>query len=1054
MLNIKLSVKKPALLFLLLLGYADALQAQEVYKPEVSHPISAGTAMDVLPATGTIDIVAVMVEFQPDTNRFTTGNGTFDLGALPFLESRPDFRIEPLPHNRAYFEAHLEFVQNYYSRSSGGQLNINYRVLPQIYRLDQEMAAYSPTGVEFNPETIADFVSDVWAKVESEGGFDTSGLDPDRTAFVIFHAGVGRDIELTGTLLTRTPQDIPSLSFDRDALADLLDDPAFNGFPVNGGAFRITNSLILPRTESRPGEDVTGEEFVIPLSINGLLTASVGSFLGLPDLFNTNDGRPGIGRFGLMDGAGFFSYNGLFPPEPSAWEKQRLGWISPVEISRNQTTSLPAVSLHLPGSVARISLSEDEYFLVENRHRDPDDHGVNITTRKTDGSLVTQNFTNIDEAFVFQEADFDTLLEAGVIVDVSNFDWSLPGGLDRGEDEEIGGGDDRFLNGGILIWHVDEAVIRSGLQQQTVNANPDRRGIDLEEADGAQDIGRPVSSFFSNEEEFGTPFDFWWSGNDSRVILQTGEVLLYPGEFSPDSYPDNNSNSGAKSFFRLFDFSDNLPTASFSIEEVIPDDIPYRTGIEEQLPGTDFFKPDDDYYNYFPLSLHIHETATDTFLVIPTPAGTWAKNLTQESPAGLLDLNQAQQPFSDEVLVIGEKPDAGNADITVNAYRWNAGTAQFDAEWSADVAANTGFLSSDGGDTLFSDQTSEGLLLQNGSRVTTGSRSFQRSADLNGAFSLALETSYVNTFGEFTEENALSPSARRQYTGLIDAGSDFAFFGFTENRFFLMDDNGSELISEEDKASWPAITDDFEFFRINKTENTLEGRNRFGAQLDFTPISAPDGVRFTGTPLIADFLVDEPGPEILVTGQDSLNINIYGYTREGRLVSGFPLFVGSITDNNNEPVHPLFYGDELFAISHNGRLRSWLFDEGTEVIWPGIYGEHTFNKISARIESDEPADGTTFSVLNKAETYNWPNPATDQTNIRYELVQPGGEVELTIITPSGKTILTRNLLSNGGAPEEFNLNTTSWESGVYYCMVKATVEGRSESELIKIAILK
>ena len=65
---------------------------------------------------------------------------------------------------------------------------------------------------------------------DSEGGFDATGLDPENTAFVIFHAGIGRDVELTGTSLDITPFDLPSITLDQEIFVDLLNDPSFNGF--------------------------------------------------------------------------------------------------------------------------------------------------------------------------------------------------------------------------------------------------------------------------------------------------------------------------------------------------------------------------------------------------------------------------------------------------------------------------------------------------------------------------------------------------------------------------------------------------------------------------------------------------------------------------------------------------------------------------------------------------------------------------------------------------------------------------------------------------------
>ena len=65
-----------------------------------------------------------------------------------------------------------------------------------------------------------------------------------------------------------------------------------------------------------------------------------------------------------MDGAGFFAYNGLLPPEPSAWEKVFLGWETPVIISYDETNPIELVagSLNEPNSIAKIELSSTGIF--------------------------------------------------------------------------------------------------------------------------------------------------------------------------------------------------------------------------------------------------------------------------------------------------------------------------------------------------------------------------------------------------------------------------------------------------------------------------------------------------------------------------------------------------------------------------------------------------------------------------------------------------------------------------------------------------------------------
>ena len=94
---------------------------------------------------GQLHIVAVMVEFQPEENPYTSGNGTFQENGLPYLKD-PSITIDPLPHNQSYFEARLEFVKNYFERMSNSSLQISYQVIPQIQRVSGTLADYSPTG--------------------------------------------------------------------------------------------------------------------------------------------------------------------------------------------------------------------------------------------------------------------------------------------------------------------------------------------------------------------------------------------------------------------------------------------------------------------------------------------------------------------------------------------------------------------------------------------------------------------------------------------------------------------------------------------------------------------------------------------------------------------------------------------------------------------------------------------------------------------------------------------------------------------------------------------
>ncbi|MFT5145265.1 MAG: hypothetical protein ACI84D_003907, partial [Thalassolituus oleivorans] len=488
---------------------------------------SVGTNADGVrrPAAARYDVVVLMVEFQPDTTRFTTGDGTFG-GTLYSSGLEP--RIDPLPHDRGYVSAHMDFLADYVSRVSDGKTELVTHVLVNPVRVSGKMGDYSPTGLDANSDAelgkLAGLVSEAWALAAPAWPLGQPLLNPETTAFVIVHAGIGRDVELVGTILDKTPEDLPSLYFSPEAL-DRLDPgvrPTIASLPVNHG-------IIVPRTETRQGyNSLADEDFLAEFSVNGLLAASFFNFLGVPDLFDTATGQSAIGPFGLMDGLGIFAYAGLFPPEPTGWTKYFLGWSDPVEFISGQSVDLEyagGAGGAGTSALARASISEAEYFLVENRHRDPEMDGA-VLQVWDNGVITEMRFENGAAGFNSSSvSDFP----GGVVVSIDNYDFALPGGKD-----EI----DTDLIGGVLIWHVDERIIAANMASNTVNADKNRRGLDLEEADSAQDIGNPIGGFFGPSFDLGSPFDFFYLGNPVVTVTVSGnEIGLYQNRFGPDTHP-------------------------------------------------------------------------------------------------------------------------------------------------------------------------------------------------------------------------------------------------------------------------------------------------------------------------------------------------------------------------------------------------------------------------------------------------------------------------------------------------------------------------------------
>jgi len=1005
-----------------------------------------------------LSIIAVRVQFQPDDNRLTTGNGTFESGNLSYLDS-PDITIDPLPHNKSYFEHHLEFAKNYFETVSGKQMPVEYNLLDDIYQLPQKMEAYSPTGQTFTNEKVAQLVADTWDAVSEKDDFSADTLDPEKTAFVIFHAGVGRDIELVGTNLDKTPQDIPSLSMNQQTLGELLNNPSFDGFAVDGSSFRVTNSLVMPRTLSRRGEDVTGQEFVLQLSINGLLSASIGSYLGLPDLFNTKTGDSGIGRFGLMDGESFFSYRGLFPPEPSAWEKSFLGWQTPFPITKNTSSSisLPAATFHQNNSIAKYSLSGSEYFLIENRHRDPNNTGVTLTIQKSDGTTTTQSFENNDETFVNQSDGFSDLLEAGVVTNVSTFDWSLPGGIDLGPDGDLNTSDDRFLNGGMLIWHIDEAVIEQSLTSQTVNANPNRRGVDLEEADGAQDIGRAANSDLSRQAR-GTAFDFWWDGNNASVITLDGDtVSFYENRYGPDTRPSNESNSGAQSFFELYNFSDNLPNASFEIRpaagsNIEPVDLP-QDSLPDQLTFTSY---QSEYFASYPLQLSLFRTQADSFLIVPSQQSTYALHLgTSSNPLFDFQSGTPQQPYLGDEIIIGEEPSSNQ--ITITSHQWN-GTS-WSMNWETQTGANSAFLSSTDDQILYLDFTNQRIAIDDGSTLSPVASEGQRSTTAGGQYTTVTDDNITLLPDDRTY--TLSGSSARLYTGSVQLSSQKSgFFLLTDDDLLVFNpQNFSQPTSIISNTSigWPAMADinsddSIDFLYVNNQTGRLEARNTNGAMLSYFPITPPQGSSFIGTPLIAENK-NSDSRHIYITKQDSLGVNIHAYNNFSEPIEGFPLYVGGVSNPQNQPIHPMLTGNTLYAVSHRGELKAWQLNDVSKVLWGHRYGNEQYNKVSGMIDTQKtPTPGSSSSILVKKETYNWPNPAQDHTNLRFQTSGPG-HVDVKIITAGGSVVFNKRYQARGGVPEEHQINTQNWSSGLYMAMITANVNGEQARKMIKMVVV-
>lgn len=1003
------------------------------------------------PASGTYDVVALRVEFQPDTSRFTTGTGRLEDDPYGGLEPA----VDPLPHDASYFQAHLDFLTDYVERVSDGTLEVRTHLLPEIVQVSGTMGSYAPTGPDADSDAelakLANLVEEAWMTADQQVGFDTGSFFPEKTAFILFHAGVGRDIELIGTTLEKTPQDLPSLFFDRNALDRLgVGEIEFNGFPVD-------HSVILPRTETRLGTDfIADEPFLLELSINGLLAASFFNVLGVPDLFDTETGESAIGPFGLMDAQGIFAYRGLFPPEPMAWTKYYLGWTDPMELGDEgrQAGSLRAASEFGSSESARASVSDAEYFLMENRFRDPEQDGLILRVMQN-GSIVEQHVQNGDPEF--NNATIEGFV-GGVVVGVDNYDWALPGGVDENENP---------LNGGILIWHVDERRLRAGIPRNSVNVGAESRAIDLEEADGAQDIGFP-SGAFGPQAELGTPFDFYYEGNPVTVVTAGGrEIQLYENRFGPNTYPSSATNGGGPSFIVVDGFSAPSAEMSFAydvvgVEGVAPIRLENEAAIEDSIQsrGLTFgVMSGITMSGEVPI---LYSASSETAFVLTTATSHSSIAMPVVDESGMV------------TLAVSE-----DGSMVLQRTSLQSGTSA--SEWIVELPADaTGLGSisplvrsaSDGyygvlsgpEETLLMEATASGAGLRSvdglgplvgiaAAPSDVGSGIFIAGRDGAGFLDSPRRWNYSIRPDAATGQPVIGRDAGG-IVGALPVPSDGTMLLLLPDDDLLSIDvaavadrtMGSTEHPRESLSPSPVLVDldaDSRLDVLVGYGSALFAFTQAGAVVSGFPIRLPAPV--SAQPLVMRF-EGEDRWTILSAAQDG-----YLYAHDiGGLRTGFPLEVGSTVDATPR----IGADDRMYAVSGTGAVKAWDFPPVADIWW----GErHRDGANSSLVALDSPPNGPSANerLIDPSETYNWPNPIVDGTTHLRIRTSRASHVAVTILDAGGGLV---DELEFGqvpaGIPTEIEWEADV-ESGLYFARLTArSNQGDEETTVVKMAVVR
>ncbi len=995
-------------------------------------------------------ILAVRVSFSvedPDDGT-TSGDGAFDLRTFDTVRDGYIFPFDAPPHDKSYFEAHLQALRNYYREVSGGRLEIEFEVFPEdpngSYVIDGPLKEYGNgrTRTEIAQRITQLFRDGIAAADTAEGeGLDFSGFQ----AFVVFHAGLGA--EAGGQAIN----DIPSAFVSGNDLDRFANGPIV----VDDGGAVVRNGMLLPEAVSTDGRG----------GLNGTVVRFFAHQLGLPGLSNFEDELPAVGDWSPLDtgGPGALASAarlnlqpltgdpadslliGFVPSRLLAWSRIRLGWLEPRVVTHNATLRL--VAPHVVGSdlpqALKVPLSATEYFLLENR----------ISRLGVYGRKPRIEFSPGDRVWL----------------SVDDYDAFIPGS-------------------GILIWHVDDAVIQASGEGVAINSNPQyliargqyRRGISLEEADGLEDIGNNAADrivqagIISLQTIEGGPRDPFYAGNATR--------------FGPDTVPGTNSNLNYPTGITVRILSPPADTMVVSITFDYHQDAWPATGLAHvglQAPraidlngdgvkeilrsggdiGSVPVDPPPAGPNGLPLSLSGHPAVLEPGAAFPfhtayTPAvgdvdgdgeddfiyargGTpvlWRHTNAGAPPADPTPGPEAEiscppliAPFPDDPVDIWGW--ANGAVTWGNLQGANEGLA--DTGDGPVVGLASGNVDGDPANELVALDGTGGLFIveANGqvqqlavlSKPVLGGpvlgdldrdgRDEIVTLDADGVVSI-----FSN--GEMTAQSVPVPGGAGSAPVLGDLDEDGyieVLFG-GEGRLWVVRFNG-----------------------VHQTDTPLA----FPLKDETGPISAP--------PVLADINLDGD-LDIFAATQGGL---VYGLGADGSSLPSFPLPVSG-------PVHasPLvddLDGDgtlELAVFTADGAAYLWhleTFDAhftGNRLVWSQAGGGPGNANRLLRLPGDPPLE-TTSLLLPPDQIYCYPNPIRGTSATLRFFLGKSARIQVAVLNALGE-IVDRMTMENPTprTDNELRWNTGDYASGFYVCRVEAISEDRSEVRFVKTAVIK
>lgn len=1034
--------------------WLEAQKAERILSPVTARQTFAPGTYTGVPQI--VRVLALRVQFRlenPD-NPYTTGNGHFDLRDL-----RDSLTIDPPPHNKRYFEDQMEAMKNYFADVSDGLLQIQYTVMPQgqndAYTLPLPMAHYGITGSqEIRDIRLAKFFKDAVTLADTTDTIDFSQYD----YVIVFHAGVGQDFSSRDN----TPNDLSSRFISFDLLRKYDTTAAFDGIPVNQGARKIRSGVVVPETESQYLVDPVFQTDVFQeIGLAGILIANFGSALGMPDLFNTDNGRPAIGVFGLED-QGAMNANGLIPAEPDPWTKIYMGWAKPI-IIESDTIGLQILPRKLAGQnrIYKIPINDYEYYLIENRQRNvvPDENYPVIISRI---DTIKENGTT----------RYDTVYRAGVvqspvtrvITQVDEYDSGLPGS-------------------GILIWHIDERLIRERWSSNRINAEPNNRGIRVVEASGSQDIGYAFSSGPFTQIDAGNRWDFFYKGNEAFRYYNKNVDSVF---FTAHSVPPALGKQRTKTGIALTNFSLPGPFMRVDVRQTLRKaGFPQYTGKSFGARSVTFGHIAGDSRKEVLMTASdgsIYAWYADGSKVIANPLTVTRQRMGADSgvyPLALLAT--AGDSLMSEPAIADVNADGFSEIITVTKNGtlsvWKA--VDLDVNGYADTLWQRQI-----GNTIYTSPlvtpekrivigSMEGYLIVFGA---TGNEVYRQST---GHAVIALAQLSADSVVFRTTERMgvlrLSDGQISYFANLRPAQSSFIVTGnllqngqniavecgWNQGKPFIQCYPPVEGFPVEppilptSPLSLADINGDGFLEIVYGAENKIVALTHRGILASGFPVTldaAQPAGKVYSTVLIADVNQDDK-PDLIAAAADG---RVFSFDGKGQTVQGFPFSAGyairssmaAFDPEGSRRLHLAVPSDDGFLhVFHLG-----VHTEPSGIRWAKIYGD-TANASFNGEQNLLPHPGDDWMPKKKA--YVYPNPVRgNEARIRYYLTEPA-TVKIKIFDLAGDLVTTLQGTGWPMADNEAIWKIHKIQSGVYFAKIEAkTSSGKQAVRTIKIAITK